>query len=149
MDVDVDPLESHASYQRSREAAVQQAPSPPRSSPRHRFSHGDLENARSMLDEAQRLSQPAMTMMQASPLAHSPISGSRYAAQTVPYSPEPNPAQHHGSKSTGNISISSKETEPAGEIPVKYTPVTGRVSKAKKGVPVHTCTICRPPKVGG
>ncbi|KAI0913943.1 hypothetical protein F4823DRAFT_558526 [Ustulina deusta] len=31
-------------------------------------------------------------------------------------------------------------------IPVKLTPITGRVSRAKKGVPVHTCEICKPPK---
>ncbi|KAI0974185.1 hypothetical protein F4678DRAFT_424932 [Xylaria arbuscula] len=31
-------------------------------------------------------------------------------------------------------------------IPVKLTPITGRVSRAKKGVPVHTCDICKPPK---
>jgi len=35
------------------------------------------------------------------------------------------------------------------DMPVKYTPVTGRVSRAKKGVPVHICEICRPPKVCG
>lgn len=29
----------------------------------------------------------------------------------------------------------------------KLTPVTGRVSRAKKGVPVHICELCRPPKV--
>ncbi|KAG6193478.1 hypothetical protein E4U27_007234 [Claviceps purpurea] len=32
------------------------------------------------------------------------------------------------------------------EIPVKLTPITRRVSRAKKGVPVHTCDMCRPPK---
>jgi hypothetical protein len=31
--------------------------------------------------------------------------------------------------------------------PVKYTPITGRVSRARKGVPVHICETCRPPKV--
>ncbi|KAI0431177.1 hypothetical protein F5Y09DRAFT_355119 [Xylaria sp. FL1042] len=31
-------------------------------------------------------------------------------------------------------------------LPVKLTPITGRVSRAKKGVPVHTCDICKPPK---
>lgn len=36
---------------------------------------------------------------------------------------------------------------PQQEAPVKLTPITGRVSRAKKGVPVHTCDICRPPKV--
>lgn len=35
----------------------------------------------------------------------------------------------------------------SGEHQVKLTPITGRVSRAKKGVPVHTCDICRPPKV--
>lgn len=32
------------------------------------------------------------------------------------------------------------------DVPVKLTPITGRVSRAKKGVPVHVCDICRPPK---
>ncbi|PTB70005.1 hypothetical protein BBK36DRAFT_1166207 [Trichoderma citrinoviride] len=34
----------------------------------------------------------------------------------------------------------------SGDHPVKLTPITGRVSRAKKGVPVHTCDVCRPPK---
>ncbi|KAI1633463.1 hypothetical protein F4809DRAFT_584278 [Biscogniauxia mediterranea] len=33
-----------------------------------------------------------------------------------------------------------------GNLPVKLTPITGRVSRAKKGMPVHTCEICRPSK---
>lgn len=36
---------------------------------------------------------------------------------------------------------------PSGDIPIKLTPITGRVSRAKKGVPVHTCDLCKPPKV--
>lgn len=32
------------------------------------------------------------------------------------------------------------------EYPVKRTPITGRVSRAKKGIPVHTCEECHPPK---
>ncbi|KAK1976799.1 hypothetical protein LZ30DRAFT_753250 [Colletotrichum cereale] len=35
---------------------------------------------------------------------------------------------------------------PAGDVPVKLTPITGRVSRAKKGMKVHTCDICRPSK---
>ncbi|KAJ2992599.1 hypothetical protein NUW58_g2110 [Xylaria curta] len=31
-------------------------------------------------------------------------------------------------------------------IPVRLTPITGRVSRAKKGVPVHICDVCKPPK---
>lgn len=30
---------------------------------------------------------------------------------------------------------------------LRLTPITRRVSRAKKGVPVHTCETCRPPKV--
>ncbi|PNH41312.1 hypothetical protein VD0004_g5794 [Verticillium dahliae] len=35
---------------------------------------------------------------------------------------------------------------PGAEASVKLTPITGRLSRAKKGVPVHTCDQCRPPK---
>ncbi|RCI08136.1 hypothetical protein L249_6318 [Ophiocordyceps polyrhachis-furcata BCC 54312] len=31
-------------------------------------------------------------------------------------------------------------------VPTKLTPITGRVSRAKKGLAVHTCDLCRPPK---
>ncbi|KUI55445.1 Zinc finger protein zas1 [Cytospora mali] len=35
---------------------------------------------------------------------------------------------------------------PNPEVPIRLTPITGRVSRAKKGVPVHTCDMCNPPK---
>lgn len=38
-------------------------------------------------------------------------------------------------------------TSPSPDVPVRYTPITGRVSRAKKGVPVHICESCNPPKV--
>ncbi|KAI0521768.1 hypothetical protein F5B22DRAFT_593999 [Xylaria bambusicola] len=50
---------------------------------------------------------------------------------------------------SGRSSIASRPMSSAPgerEIPVKLTPITGRVSRAKKGVPVHTCDICKPPK---
>ncbi|KAM0454346.1 hypothetical protein ACHAPV_008425, partial [Trichoderma viride] len=44
---------------------------------------------------------------------------------------------------------SQSTTHEAGTIPgnhpIKPTPIAGRVSRAKKGVP-HTCEVCRPPK---
>lgn len=36
---------------------------------------------------------------------------------------------------------------PGPDVPIRLTPITGRVSRAKKGVPVHVCEICNPPKV--
>lgn len=35
----------------------------------------------------------------------------------------------------------------AADATVKRTPITGRVSRAKKGLAVHVCDLCRPPKV--
>lgn len=37
---------------------------------------------------------------------------------------------------------------PSSDVQIRLTPITGRVSRAKKGVPVHVCEICNPPKVG-
>ncbi|KAI1380933.1 hypothetical protein F4677DRAFT_441262 [Hypoxylon crocopeplum] len=57
-----------------------------------------------------------------------------------------------GSSSGGGMAPSNMPTRPMGSsqgegsVPVKLTPITGRVSRAKKGVPVHTCDICKPPK---
>lgn len=31
-------------------------------------------------------------------------------------------------------------------IPVKYTPVTGRISRVKRDIPAHICDTCRPAK---
>ena len=53
-----------------------------------------------------------------------------------------NPGQSSSAPSRGFV-----PGVPGGENPVKLTPITGRVSRAKKGVPVHTCELCRPPKV--
>lgn len=52
-----------------------------------------------------------------------------------------------GMSSSGPHMRSYPASNSGGDVPVKYTPVTGRVSRAKKGVPVHTCEVCQPPKV--
>src|SRR4051794_32006151 len=46
--------------------------------------------------------------------------------------------------------VSSRPVPPAraiSELPMRLTPITGRVSKAKKGVPVHVCDIRKPAEV--
>ncbi|KAI1418608.1 hypothetical protein F5Y13DRAFT_196409 [Hypoxylon sp. FL1857] len=59
---------------------------------------------------------------------------------------------HSQGSSSGGMPPSNMPTRPMGNspgegsVPVKLTPITGRVSRAKKGVPVHTCDICKPPK---
>lgn len=55
-----------------------------------------------------------------------------------------------GSGSAGyppNVPRRPMGTSPGPEVPVRLTPITGRVSRAKKGVPVHVCDQCNPPKV--
>lgn len=59
---------------------------------------------------------------------------------------------HSSGSASGGMNPSNTPMRPmgnpsGGDIPIKLTPITGRVSRAKKGVPVHTCEICRPPKV--
>lgn len=56
----------------------------------------------------------------------------------------------YGGPGSGAAGGSNQPTRPMStqpEPPVKLTPITGRVSRAKKGVPVHVCEICKPPKV--
>lgn len=51
---------------------------------------------------------------------------------------------------SGRSSVSSRPMSNAqgeSDVPVRLTPVTGRVSRAKKGVAVHVCDICKPSKV--
>lgn len=42
---------------------------------------------------------------------------------------------------------SRRSSGSSGEPHVKLTPITKRISKAKKGQPVHVCENCTPPKV--
>lgn len=48
---------------------------------------------------------------------------------------------------SSNMPIRPMGTSPGPEVPIRLTPITGRVSRAKKGVPVHVCDTCNPPKV--
>ncbi|KAI2776893.1 hypothetical protein F4815DRAFT_448900 [Daldinia loculata] len=73
-------------------------------------------------------------------------------ASSEPMDPTAYGGHAQGSSSGGGSMTPSMPTRPMGNMPgdgsmpVKLTPITGRVSRAKKGVPVHTCEICKPPK---
>ena len=59
--------------------------------------------------------------------------------------------QGYGS-SSGNMAPTNVPIRPlvnasGSDTPLRLTPITGRVSRAKKGMPVHVCDQCRPPKV--
>ncbi|KJZ78707.1 hypothetical protein HIM_02098 [Hirsutella minnesotensis 3608] len=55
-------------------------------------------------------------------------------------------AQGHGHAGAAYPGTPMRSYDAAGDAPVKLTPITGRVSRAKKGLAVHTCELCRPAK---
>jgi hypothetical protein len=145
MDVDVEPLESQA-YRRSKEAAHHQADPPPfiaetlstttsSTSSQDHHSHLDEPVKRRKSDRARH---PAVA-------THSPSS----TAQRLPVV-EDEMAYPGGfpvalsspASASGSSRRSGRNPDEPAEIPVKYTPVTGRISRAKKGVPVHICDQC-------
>jgi hypothetical protein len=150
MDVDVEPLESQA-YRRSREAAQQQAssrpsiasssetPSPPIDNDDNK---GNVPIKRRRSNRASHLavnhsspSRPSITRRRSSA-----------AGEGMDYQTGFQAGGSTQASASGSPQQSSRGSESAADLPVKYTPVTGRISRAKKGVPVHTCDICRPVK---
>ncbi|KAI2605999.1 uncharacterized protein GGS25DRAFT_523668 [Hypoxylon fragiforme] len=100
-----------------------------------------------------RSSKPAATALSPSASPARPTTVSRRST-TSSESMDPSGYGSHvqGSSSRGGIPASNIPTRPMGaspgegSVPVKLTPVTRRVSRAKKGMPVHTCETCNPPK---
>jgi hypothetical protein len=144
MDVDVEPLESFAS-RRPREAAQlpgEPSQNPPASqSPKldvSEQSQSDIRRRRS-----NRVSKPSSQTSSSRPnLARRRSSGT--AESMEPYGHQPGSSQ--SSSSMGMPRQSSRGSNPP-EPHIRYTPVTGRVSRAKKGQPVHVCDQCDPPRV--
>ncbi|PHH59005.1 hypothetical protein CDD81_3950 [Ophiocordyceps australis] len=53
---------------------------------------------------------------------------------------------HSHSHAAAYAATPTRPLVPSSDMPVKLTPVTKRPSRAKKGLAVHVCEICRPPK---
>lgn len=51
--------------------------------------------------------------------------------------------------SLGHEDVSTAKKQESGPVvlPLKLTPISGRVSRTKKGMKVFTCDMCNPPKV--
>jgi hypothetical protein len=143
----VEPLESQA-YRRSREAAQQQASLPPiapsSETPSPPIDDDNKGKAPLRRRRSNRVSKPAS---QPTAIRQSAIRRrSSTAGEGMDFSGY-QPGGSNQASTSGSPPQSSRGSEPAADMPVKYTPVTGRISRAKKGVPVHTCDICRPVKV--
>lgn len=150
----MEPLQSQVAYRRSREAAQQsasrssiaistEAPSPPTDDEdedpdnnnqgkhpikrrrSHRVSHDHTESSQSAYQSRRNsVTEPNMNMDYQN--SYQAVGSSQGSGSGTPQM--------------------SRASESDASVPVKYTPVTGRISRAKKGVPVHTCDICRPAK---
>lgn len=146
MDVDVEPLESQA-YRR-REAAQQQASHPTiaqtSQSPSPPIDDSNKGKTPIRRRKSNRVSKPAGQ----SSAARQNIARRRSSAggETMDFTSGYLAGGSNQASMSGSPQQSPRGSEPVGDLPVKYTPVTGRLSRAKKGVPVHTCDICRPVK---
>lgn len=79
----------------------------------------------------------------------SETSSTQGESSTTVASMDPNqygPVSHRHASGASSTRHSSRSSD-VPEGTVKYTPVTGRVSRAKKGQPVHVCDTCKPSKV--
>jgi hypothetical protein len=147
----MDPLESQA-YRRSREAAQQQASraaiAPPSETPSPPIDDDDDDNNKGKTSIRRRRSN-RVSKSPAQPIAaRQSISRRRgsTAGEGMEFSGS-QPGNSNQASMSGSPPQSSRGSEPAADVPVKYTPVTGRISRAKKGARVHTCDKCRPVKV--
>lgn len=144
MDVDVEPLESQA-YRRSKEAAQLQASLQPIVPSTETSPPSIIDHNQGSVPIKRRRSNRGSNLPSQSPTVKRTVSSRRSSAggENMDFT---SGYQMGGSSKSGSPSRRSEPTD-GGGIAVKYTPVTGRVSKAKKGVPVHTCEACRPVKV--
>ncbi|SPO06625.1 uncharacterized protein DNG_09317 [Cephalotrichum gorgonifer] len=76
---------------------------------------------------------------------HSHNIGAASSSMSIPHTRAPESIGSMSSiGSMGSMGSFSDGAHAENHVPVKYTPVTGRVSKALKGVSVHTCHDCVP-----
>jgi len=140
MDVDVEPFESQA-YTRARQAAEQQASlSTVETKPATSSTTLDDSKGKTPINRRRSDRAASKTSRQSTPSRLS--SGRRRssaAVEAMEYTGYQAGGSNQASTAGSPQQSSSRGSEPAGDVPVKYTPVTGRISRAKKGVPVHTC----------
>ncbi|KFY06027.1 hypothetical protein V492_08179, partial [Pseudogymnoascus sp. VKM F-4246] len=137
MDVDVEPLESQA-IRRSRDVALiqnQTLDTRPSSS----LSRTD----RSTTQRSVKRKRPTRVTKPSSSAGSSRSGTARRRSSGATDLMDPS---GYGQGSSQNNMRPSLGRGLEIDQPVRYTPVTGRVSKAKKGQPVHVCEQCEEPK---
>jgi hypothetical protein len=143
MDVDVEPLQSQA-YRKAKEAAENTSSafvdqSSPGTSPLDNPEETSTKRRRP--NRAPRFASHDMPSWPSGIQPHSSSIGEPMGFQS---------AYRAGSSELASTPGSTHQSSPRGSESrpdVKYTRVTHRISKAKKGVRIHTCDVCNPPKV--
>ena len=143
MDVDVEPLESQA-IQRSRDVALLQnqlADTRPTSS--------SSRSERNTQPSAKKKRQNRVTKLPSS-AGSSRSSTARRRSSGATDSMEPTGYGQSGSSAGSSNNNNMRPSLSRGleaDQTIRYTPVTRRISKAKKGQPVHICDLCDEPRV--
>lgn len=148
MSVDVEPLESQAAYRRaaSQQEATQPtfhqhsvSPSPP-------LDGTDKGKTPVKRRRSDRVPKPSTNTSTPGPhIIRRRSSAAAGEAMDFNSGYQAGMGVEIGGSNQASISGSPQQSsrgseQPSSEsFPVKYTPVTGRISRAKKGVPVHTC----------
>lgn len=145
MDVDVEPLESQA-YRR-REAAQQAHPTNPQKSqsPSPAIDESNKGKTSIRPRKSNRVSKP--TAQSSTAQQHIARRRDSASGEMMEYTSAYQTGSSNQASMSGSPQQSPRGSDSMADLPVKYTPVTGRLSRAKKGVPVHTCDICSPVKV--
>ena len=142
MDVDVEPLESQA-IQRSRDVAqLQNQPADARPTSSSSRSERGTQPTVKKKRPSRVTKLPSSTRSSRSGTARRRSSDATELMEPTGYG--------QGGSTAGGSNNNMRPSLPRGletEPPVRYTPVTGRVSRAKKGQPVHICDLCEEPRV--
>lgn len=138
MDVDVEPLESQA-IRRSRDVALLQN-QPLNTRPTSSLSRTE----RSSTQRSVKRKRPTRVSKPSSSAGSSRSGTARRRSSGAADLMDPSGYEQGGSQNNMRAAL-PRGLEP--DQPIRYTPVTGRVSKAKKGQPVHVCEQCDEPRV--
>lgn len=148
MSVDVDPLESQAAYRRaaSQQQTTQITVDQRSASPSPSLDGSNKGKTLVKQRRSDRVPRPSSNSSTPGPNIVRRRSGAAAGeAMDYDYGYQAGMGVRVGEFNQASASRSPQQSsrrseQPSSEsLPVKYTPVTGRISRAKKGMPVHTC----------
>lgn len=141
----MEPLESQA-IQRSREVALPQSQvvdSRPPASPSPKAEPSRQSSMRRKRSNRVSKSSSSATSSRPGTLRRRSSAGAEHMEPSGYGQPSASPTGSSSNSTTMRPLPRGLEAGPS----IRYTPVTGRISRAKKGQPVHICDLCEVPRV--